>query len=68
MKFDIDNFRLDKVGSDTLFIAADFCNEDISVLIVGRKHGEKVEIINQLSGNQALAAYLLLVGDRRFND
>ncbi len=61
-KFDINNLQLDKVSSDTLFVTADFCNEDIGVLFVGRRHGDEIAILNQFSGDEALEVYNKLVG------
>ena len=62
MKFNIDNFKIDKVGSDRLFVAVDFCDYDTNVLLVGRKNGDIIEIINQFTGDKASGVYHLLTG------
>ncbi|NCE64125.1 hypothetical protein D1159_05870 [Pseudoflavonifractor sp. 524-17] len=44
--------------SDTLLVGFDHAHGDIAVLIIGRKDaGEKVQIINQLQGEEAEELY-----------
>ena len=61
MRFDMNNFQTDKVGEDLLIVSVDFCNNDINHIIIGRKHGEEIEVVNQFSGDKAMAVYALLL-------
>ena len=60
MKFNMDNFKIDKVGSDRLFVTVDFCDYDVNVLLVGRRDGDVIKVINQFTGDKATGVYALL--------
>jgi hypothetical protein len=53
--------KLEMPLNDTLLVGFDFTHDkDKNVLIVGKKNGEKIEIINAFQGENAKAMYELL--------
>lgn len=53
--------KLEMPLNDTLLVGFDFTHDrDKNVLIVGKKNGEKLEIINAFQGENAKAMYELL--------
>ena len=63
MTFNIDNFKLDRIRKSALVITADFCNDDIGRLLVTRPLNDlSFEVVNQLSGDDALEVYNKLIG------
>lgn len=51
-------------GVDSVIVSVDFTNGvDKSVLIVGRKHGKNIDIVNAFQGAEAEELYYRLLGD-----
>ena len=58
--------KLEMPLNDTLLVGFDFTHEkDKNILIVGRRNGKAIDIINAFQGDDARALYDLLVTQKK---
>lgn len=61
MNFDINNLQTDRLSEDLLIVSFDYnLDNDIATIMVARKYGDNIKILNSLTGDEAIDLYYKL--------